>query len=90
MSDVFVALAQAHGIVFRPSPALGVHAPLTLTGPDMPATPYDVHTTGALYPSRVRRYSVDRYALAAARPTPHLKPPNPTPPATHTPQQVRL
>ncbi|GCD20139.1 hypothetical protein CTKZ_17010 [Cellulomonas algicola] len=70
MSDVFVALAQAHGIVFRPSPALGVHAPLTLTGPDMPATPYDVHTTGALYPSRVRRYSVDRYALAAARPRP--------------------
>ncbi len=70
MSDAWLALAQTHGITFASSRGVRVHAPITLSGPDMPTTAYDVQTTRALYPSRLGRYSVDRYALAAGRPRP--------------------
>lgn len=71
MTDVWIALARAHAIEVA---APGTDdADVTLAGPGMPTTAYDVRSVTVLHPSRVRRFlgapGAPRPLVIAARAT---------------------
>lgn len=64
ISDVWTALAESHGIELGPRRE-GHVADVVLSGPDLPATEYDIKTVDVLSPSRVHRFAP---ATVTARP----------------------
>lgn len=56
ISDIWAALAESHGIELGPRRA-GHVADIVLSGPELPATEYDIKTVDVLSPSRVHRFA---------------------------------
>lgn len=64
ISDIWVALAESHGIELG-ARRDGHVADIVLSGPELPATEYDITTVDVLSPSRVQRFAP---SSATARP----------------------
>lgn len=56
IGDIWAALAQSHGIELG-ARRHGRVADIVLSGPDLPATEYDIKTAAALSPSHVHRFA---------------------------------
>ncbi|BDO41107.1 hypothetical protein [Cellulomonas sp. NTE-D12] len=64
ISDIWAALAESHGIELGPRRA-GHVADIVLSGPELPATEYDIRTVDVLSPSRVHRFAASTVEVRA-------------------------